>query len=71
MGTVIQLYQDSLMELVTSEWHEKSPQLLCEVVAALRLLLTGSRMQEQTQRVMVDNHVLDTIVTIIEESAVG
>jgi hypothetical protein len=60
------------MELVTSEWHEKSPQLLCEAVAALRLLLTtGPGMQEQTQCVMVDNHVLDTIVTIIEESAVG
>jgi len=45
--------------------------MLCEVVAALRLVLTGSGMQEQTQRVMVDYHVLDTIVTIIEESAVG
>jgi len=59
------------MELVTSEWHQKSPQLLCEVVAALRSLLTGSGMREQTQCVMVDNHMLDTIVTIIEESAVG
>jgi hypothetical protein len=59
------------MELVTSEWHEKSPQMLCELVAALRLLLTGCRMREQTQHVMVDNHMLDTIVTIIEESAVG
>jgi hypothetical protein len=28
-------------------------------------------MQEQTQHVMVDNHVLDTVITIIEESAVG
>jgi hypothetical protein len=59
------------MELVTSEWHEKSPQMLCEVVAALRLLLAGSGMQEQTQHVMVDNHVLDTVITIIEESVVG
>lgn len=54
-----------------SEWHEKSPQMLCEMVAALRSVLTGSGMQEQMQRVMVDNHVLDTVVTIIEESVVG
>ena len=59
------------MELVMSEWHEKSPQMLCEMVAALRSVLTGSGMQEQMQRVMVDNHVLDTVVTIIEESVVG
>jgi hypothetical protein len=59
------------MELVTSEWHEESPQMLREVVAALRLMLTGSGRQEQTRRVMVDNHVLDTVITIIEESVVG
>jgi hypothetical protein len=59
------------MELVTNEWHEKSPQMLCEVVAALRSLLTGSGMQEQMQRVMVDNQLLDILITIIEESVVG
>ena len=45
--------------------------MMCEVVAALRSLLTGFGMQEQMQRVMVDNHLLDTVITIIEESAVG
>ncbi|KAJ9577825.1 hypothetical protein L9F63_025312, partial [Diploptera punctata] len=57
VGTIIQLYQDSVMELVTSEWHEKSLQTLCEVT------------QEQIQQVMVDNHMLHTIITIIEECA--
>ena len=54
-----------------SEWHEKLPQVLCELVTALRSLLTGSGVQEQMQRVMVDNHLLDTLVTITEESVVS
>jgi len=59
------------MELVTNEWHEKLSQTLCEVVSALRSLLTDSQTQEQIQQVMVDNHMLDTIITIIEENAVS
>lgn len=59
------------MELVTNEWYEKSSQTLCELVSALRLLLADSQMQERIQQVMVDNHMLDTIITIIEESVVS
>jgi hypothetical protein len=59
------------MELVTNEWCEKSSQTLCELVSALRLLLADSQMQKQIQQVMVDNHVLDTIITITEESVVS
>ncbi|PNF23323.1 hypothetical protein B7P43_G17104 [Cryptotermes secundus] len=68
VGTIIQLYQDLLIELVMNEWHEKSSQTLCEMVIALRSLLTDSWTREQIQGVMVDNHVLDTVITIIEES---
>lgn len=71
VGTIIQLYQDLLMELVMNDWHEKSSQTLCEMVIALRSLLTDSWTREQIQRVMVDNHILDTIIAIIEESAVS
>jgi hypothetical protein len=59
------------MELLTSEWFEKSSQTLCELVSALRLLLADSEMQERIQQVMVDNHMLDTIISVIEESVVS
>ncbi|XP_069696226.1 neurobeachin-like protein 1 isoform X2 [Periplaneta americana] len=68
VGTIIQLYQDSMMELFMNDWVGKTSQTLCEVVSALRSLLTDPRTQEQIQRVMIDNHMLDTIITIIEES---
>jgi hypothetical protein len=71
VGTIIQLYQDVLMDLVMNEWHEKTSQTLCEMLTAMRSLLTDSRTREEIQQVMVDNHVLDTIVTVIEESAVS
>jgi pyrimidine deaminase RibD-like protein len=59
------------MELVTNEWHEKSSQTLCEMVIALRSLLTDSCTREEIQGLMVDNHILDTIITLIEESVVS
>jgi hypothetical protein len=59
------------MELVLNEWHEESSHTLCEMVIALRSVLTDSWTREQIQQVMVDNHVLDTIITVIEESAVS
>ncbi|CAG2067922.1 unnamed protein product, partial [Timema podura] len=71
-GTVLQFYQDSLMELVTGEWHDKSSETLSEVVGALRLLLVQDPDQrEQLQLVMVDNHMLDTLITLVEESLVS
>jgi hypothetical protein len=70
VGTIIQLYQLEL-ELVTNEWHEKTSQTLCKMLIALRSLLTDRRTREEIQQVMVDNNVLDTVITVIEESTVS
>jgi hypothetical protein len=71
VGTIIHLYQDLLLELAMYEWHEKTSQALCEMLVALRSLLTNRSTREGIQQVMVDNHMLGAIITIIEESVVS
>ncbi|XP_067013553.2 neurobeachin-like protein 1 [Anabrus simplex] len=68
VGTIVQLYQDAMMELVTGDWHEKSSDMLCEIVNALQKLMSDTQTQAQIQQVMVDNQMLETLSTIIEES---
>jgi hypothetical protein len=59
------------MDLVKNKWHEETSQTLCEMLIAIRSLLTDCRSREEIQQVMVVNDVLDTIITVIKESAVS
>ncbi|XP_063234189.1 neurobeachin-like protein 1 isoform X2 [Bacillus rossius redtenbacheri] len=70
VGTILQFYQDSLVEAVSGEWREGSAQAVAGVVGALGLLLAeGSAGCQDIRDAMVDGQLLDTVVTVVEQSS--